>query len=136
VKNSSIVERKFRDSLSRICVRSFDLLPRTTCSARFCYSSFLYSYVIFNCVFDFWNKHSMVELRWGAKGIPYWSTEVAMRLRAQITLDIDADDYVCAAEHQRLLEVYLEKITERYPTAKLLIRERRERNAMISHEVA
>ena len=57
-------------------------------------------------------------------------------MRAQITVDIDADDYVNAAEHQRLLEEYLEKITARYPSAKLLIRERRERNHMIPHELA
>jgi hypothetical protein len=59
-----------------------------------------------------------------------------MRLRAQITFDIDADDYVRAAEHQRFLERYLENISERYPNAKFLIRERRERIPMFSGETA
>jgi hypothetical protein len=59
-----------------------------------------------------------------------------MRLRAQITLDIDADDYVNAAEHQRVLEEFLEKLAQRYPNAKLLIRERRERTPMTPHEMA
>jgi hypothetical protein len=50
-----------------------------------------------------------------------------MRLRAQIVVDIDAGDYVEAAEHQRLLQQYLEDIQARYPDASLTMRERRER---------
>jgi hypothetical protein len=50
-----------------------------------------------------------------------------MRLRAQIVVDIDAGDYVEAAEHQSALQHYLEEIQERYPNASLSMRERRER---------
>jgi hypothetical protein len=50
-----------------------------------------------------------------------------MRLRAQIVVDIDAGDYVEAAEHQSLLQQYLKEIQLRYPDASLTMRERRER---------
>jgi len=50
-----------------------------------------------------------------------------MRLRAQIVVDIDADDYVEAAEHQNTLQRYLTDIQSRYPNASLSMRERRER---------
>ena len=50
-----------------------------------------------------------------------------MRLRAQIVVDIDAGDYVEAAEHQNLLQQYLKEIQLRYPDASLTMRERRER---------
>jgi hypothetical protein len=52
-----------------------------------------------------------------------------MKLRAQIVVDIDAENYVEAAEHQRHLEVFLKHVRARYATAQLLIRERRERKA-------
>jgi hypothetical protein len=50
-----------------------------------------------------------------------------MRLRAQIIIDIDAGDYVEAAEHQNVLQRYLKEIQTRYPAASLTMRERRER---------
>jgi hypothetical protein len=50
-----------------------------------------------------------------------------MRLRAQIIVDIDADDYVEAAEHQNALKTYLQEIQARYPNAEMTMRERRER---------
>jgi hypothetical protein len=50
-----------------------------------------------------------------------------MRLRAQIVVDIDADDYVEAAAHQNALKSYLEEIQARYPNAEMTMRERRER---------
>ena len=50
-----------------------------------------------------------------------------MRLRAQIVVDIDAGDYVEAAEHQNLLQQCLKEIQVRYPDASLTMRERRER---------
>jgi hypothetical protein len=50
-----------------------------------------------------------------------------MRLRAQIVVDIDADDYVEAAAHQSALQRYLEEIQQRYPNATMAMRERRER---------
>jgi hypothetical protein len=50
-----------------------------------------------------------------------------MRLRAQIVIDIDADDYVEAADHQNALKCYLKEIQARYPNAEMTMRERRER---------
>ena len=50
-----------------------------------------------------------------------------MRLRAQIIVDIDAGDYVEAAEHQSALQRYLHDIQAQYPGASLVMRERRER---------
>ena len=50
-----------------------------------------------------------------------------MRLRAQITIDIDAQDFVEAADHQRRLEDMVRLIKEEYAHAALLLRERRER---------
>lgn len=50
-----------------------------------------------------------------------------MRLRAQITIDIDATDFVEAADHQRRLEEMVRRIREEYEHAALLLRERRER---------
>lgn len=50
-----------------------------------------------------------------------------MRLRAQIIVDIDADDYVEAAEHQSALQRHLSDIQAQYPGASLTMRERRER---------
>ena len=50
-----------------------------------------------------------------------------MRLRVQIIVDIDAGDYVEAAEHQNTLQTYLRDIQARYPHASLTMRERRER---------
>lgn len=52
-----------------------------------------------------------------------------MRLRAQITLEFDAADYIDAAEHQRSLEEHLQRVAGDYPNARLAIRERREREA-------
>ena len=52
-----------------------------------------------------------------------------MKLRAQIVVDIDAENYVEAAEHQRHLELFLEHVRARYATAQLQMRERRERKA-------
>ena len=50
-----------------------------------------------------------------------------MRLRVQIIVDIDAGDYVEAAEHQNTLQRYLHNIQAQYPDASLTMRERRER---------
>ena len=51
-----------------------------------------------------------------------------MRLRAQMTFEFDAVDYIEAAQHQRALEEYLEHINEKYANASLTIKERRERD--------
>jgi len=62
-----------------------------------------------------------------------------MRLRAQIIVDISADGYVEAAAHQQLLERFLNDVQKKYPDARLLMRERRERRAepiaSAAHEV-
>lgn len=50
-----------------------------------------------------------------------------MRLRVQIVVDIDAGDYVEAAEHQSALQRHLRNIQAQYPGASLSMRERRER---------
>lgn len=50
-----------------------------------------------------------------------------MRLRAQITIDIEADDFVAAADHQTKLARFVEALKDDYPGAEMIIRERRER---------
>jgi hypothetical protein len=51
-----------------------------------------------------------------------------MKLRANVTIEFDAEDYVDAAKHQHVLEQFLQHIIEKYSDAKLVIRERRERH--------
>jgi hypothetical protein len=51
-----------------------------------------------------------------------------MRLRAHITIDIDAADFVTAAEHQRRVEQLLAVVRQDYANANLELRERRERS--------
>jgi hypothetical protein len=50
-----------------------------------------------------------------------------MRIRAQITIDIEAQDFVDAADHQRRLETILSAVRADYHQAELSLRERRER---------
>ena len=50
-----------------------------------------------------------------------------MRLRAQITIDISAEDFVQAADHQTRLAKFVEDLKSEYPAAEMIIRERRER---------
>jgi hypothetical protein len=50
-----------------------------------------------------------------------------MKLRANVTIEFDAEDFVEAAKHQRVLEQFLQPIAEQYLDVKLVIRERRER---------
>ena len=50
-----------------------------------------------------------------------------MRLRASITVDIDAADYVEAAAHQRRLQALFEAVAAAYPEADFQFRERRAR---------
>ena len=50
-----------------------------------------------------------------------------MRLRAQITIDISAEDFVEAADHQTRLAKFVEYLKAEYPEAEMIIRERRER---------
>lgn len=48
-----------------------------------------------------------------------------MRLKATITIDIDAADFVDAAGHQRRIEALLTDLQQAYPAAGLDFRERR-----------
>lgn len=52
-----------------------------------------------------------------------------MRLRAQITIEIEAEDFVCAATHQQRVEAVLAAAKGDYPQAQLEFRERRDRPA-------
>jgi hypothetical protein len=58
-----------------------------------------------------------------------------LRLRALITIDINARDFVEAADHQRRLEEIVGRIKEDYQHVALALRERRER-AEAPHELA
>jgi hypothetical protein len=59
-----------------------------------------------------------------------------MRLRACITVDIDAADYVEAAAHQRRLQMLFETVAAAYPGAEFQFRERRARPARRPAEAA
>lgn len=50
-----------------------------------------------------------------------------LRLKVQLELEIDADDYIQAADHQRQLEHVLADMQQLYPRARLIITERRNR---------
>jgi hypothetical protein len=50
-----------------------------------------------------------------------------MRLRAVITVDIEAADYVEAAAHQRRLQALFDTVKADYPSAEFQFRERRAR---------
>lgn len=54
---------------------------------------------------------------------------MSIALRAQITIDLIADDFVCAADHQRRIESLMGAIKEAYGEALLEFRERRPRPA-------
>lgn len=48
-------------------------------------------------------------------------------MKAEIALEVDAADFIEAAEHQKKLEVFLRSLKELYPEAELRFWERRER---------
>jgi hypothetical protein len=48
-----------------------------------------------------------------------------LRLRAQITIDIEATDFVAAADHQRRVEGFIDGIREVYADTSLVLKERR-----------
>lgn len=54
---------------------------------------------------------------------------VSIVLRAQITIDLLAEDFVCAADHQRRIESLMGAIKDVYQEAALEFRERRPRPA-------
>lgn len=50
---------------------------------------------------------------------------MTLKLRVQFTIDIEAIDFVEAAEHQRVLQGFAAKLLEDYPLAAMHIKERR-----------
>ena len=50
---------------------------------------------------------------------------MSLKLRVEITVDIEAHDFVEAAEHQSILQAYGEKLRSDYPQASITIKERR-----------
>lgn len=50
---------------------------------------------------------------------------MTIALRAQITIDLSADDFVAAADHQRRIEQLMHGIASQYSGATLEIKERR-----------
>jgi hypothetical protein len=48
-----------------------------------------------------------------------------LRLRAQITIDIEAADFVAAADHQRAVEGFIDGIRQVYADTSLVLKERR-----------
>ncbi len=51
-----------------------------------------------------------------------------MKLRAEIGIELDADDFVAAADHQRRVELLHEQVRNVYPEATLVLRERKQRD--------
>lgn len=52
---------------------------------------------------------------------------MSITLRAQVTIDLSAEDFASAADHQRRIETLMTAIRDRYPDASLEFRERRPR---------
>jgi len=52
---------------------------------------------------------------------------MSIQLRAQVTIDLNANDFASAADHQRSIEDLMTAIRARYPAAELEFRERRPR---------
>jgi hypothetical protein len=51
-----------------------------------------------------------------------------MRLRAELEIEIDAEDFVQAADHQRRVEDLIQVLQADYPQATFEVRERRGRS--------
>jgi hypothetical protein len=51
----------------------------------------------------------------------------AMKLRAEIVIEIDAADYIAAADHQRSVQAIFNEVRTRYGGASLAFRQLRER---------
>lgn len=54
-----------------------------------------------------------------------------MKLRAQITIDIDVDDFIEAADHQRRVSLIAASVRREYAQADLVFRQRRERSGRL-----
>ncbi len=50
----------------------------------------------------------------------------SVKLRVTIVVDIDANDYLEAGEHQRKIEKHLDELRSDYPAASLSLRQRRQ----------
>ena len=50
-----------------------------------------------------------------------------MKLRAEVVIDLEAEDYIVAAEHQRFVETIFAEVKQRYDAATLSFRQLRER---------
>ena len=50
---------------------------------------------------------------------------MALKLRTEISIEIEAEDFIEAAEHQRRLQVFMSGLKHDYPAAEMVIRERR-----------
>lgn len=48
-----------------------------------------------------------------------------VRLRVTVTIDIDAADFLEAAEHQKRVEKYLDSVQAEYPSAFVSVKQRR-----------
>jgi hypothetical protein len=48
-----------------------------------------------------------------------------IRLRVTISVDVEATDFLEAAEHQKRLQTYLSSLRNEYPEASLAVRDRR-----------
>ena len=59
-----------------------------------------------------------------------------MKLRAELFVDIMADDYVDAANHQKAIEDCLAPLRAKYPEATFSMRERRDRKSDLEREPA
>jgi hypothetical protein len=53
--------------------------------------------------------------------------KAVVKLRALITIDIDAEDFIAAADHQRRIATLIEELKDAYEQADLSFRERRPR---------
>lgn len=56
-----------------------------------------------------------------------------MKLRAQITIDIDVDDFVEAADHQKRVALIAQDVRREYAQADVVFRQRRERPVQTPH---
>jgi len=50
---------------------------------------------------------------------------MGLKLRTEISIEIEAEDFIEAAEHQRKLQVFMNELRGDYPAAEMVIRERR-----------
>ena len=48
-----------------------------------------------------------------------------LKLRVEVMLEIEAEDFIAAAEHQRVLEAHVEQLRKLYPQVRMVLRERR-----------